>query len=204
MGVTGSFNYGSNLSGGGDPQMKTFTLDTNCIIDVAQSRPDKSHILALRDAHCTGTVNVAVVGISASEKQMSGAYLSTFAAFQAELQSCGLDSLDMLKPVGYWDITFWGWCVWSNPALIALEQAIHAAMFPGSQFELADHIARSAKTEHNAKVEWRNQKCDVLALASHVANRRDVFVTRDADFNAARSVSGVGQIVRPDQAAAML
>ncbi len=116
----------------------------------------------------------------------------------------GLGCLEILKPIGYWDITYWDWCVGSDANLLALEQAIHSAMFPKSQFDLTDHIAKSGKTPSNAEVEWRNQKCDTLALASHVMNRREVFVTRDLDFDGARSLASVGQIVVPSIAATMI
>ena len=188
----------------GEPKVKTFTLDTNCIIDVAESRPSKPHILALRDAHFSGKANVAVVGISASEKQKAGGFLATFETFQEELRTLGLDCLEILKPIGYSDITYMDWCVWSDPSLVALERAIHTAMFPKAHFNRTDHIAYSSRLPKNAEAEWRNQKCDVLALVSHALNRREIFVTRDADFNGAKSISGIGQIVEPAQAAAMI
>ena len=41
--------------------LQTFTLDTNCIIDVAKKRPAAPAVQALADAHTAGRADVAVV-----------------------------------------------------------------------------------------------------------------------------------------------
>jgi hypothetical protein len=53
-------------------QMLTFSLDTNCIIDIEEERPDSVFVRALAGAHACGEANAAVVAISASEKQKKG------------------------------------------------------------------------------------------------------------------------------------
>jgi hypothetical protein len=53
---------------------QTFTLDTNCIIDVAKKRPAARAVQALAEAHTAGRADVAVIAITASEKQPEGHY----------------------------------------------------------------------------------------------------------------------------------
>ena len=48
---------------------RTFTLDTNCIIAVDESRPEAAAILELARTHQTGRASVGLVAISASERQ---------------------------------------------------------------------------------------------------------------------------------------
>lgn len=49
--------------------MITLTLDTNCIIDVAEERPSAVHVRGFLEAARTGTINLALVASSASERQ---------------------------------------------------------------------------------------------------------------------------------------
>lgn len=60
--------------------MLTFTLDTNCAIAIAigEGRPEAKAIRALADAHARGKANVALVAITASERQKDGEPLESF------------------------------------------------------------------------------------------------------------------------------
>ena len=53
---------------------QTFTLDTNCVIDVAEKRPAAKAVQALADAHAAGKADVAVIAITASEKKQDEHY----------------------------------------------------------------------------------------------------------------------------------
>lgn len=57
--------------------IKKYTLDTNCIIDLEESRPDAPHLKKMIVDHNKGKIDLAVVAISASEKS---------ARWQAELE----------------------------------------------------------------------------------------------------------------------
>jgi hypothetical protein len=91
--------------------LQTFTLDTNCIIDVAKKRPAAPAVQALADAHTAGRADVAVVAIAASEKQPDGHYSKDFTEFHNRLVSLGLGHLKVILPMGYWDICFWHQCL---------------------------------------------------------------------------------------------
>jgi hypothetical protein len=47
----------------------TFTLDTNCLIDVDDGRPAAPYVLRLIEAADKGVADVALVASSASERQ---------------------------------------------------------------------------------------------------------------------------------------
>jgi hypothetical protein len=66
--------------------MRTFTLDTNCLAAVDESRTEAVAVRVLAEAHAAGTAHVAVVGISASENQQAEGYIRNFADFREQLR----------------------------------------------------------------------------------------------------------------------
>jgi hypothetical protein len=155
--------------------MATFTLDTNCIIALEKNeQPVARAVRALADAHERGDAKVAIVAISASERQPSGQQLGNFDEFRQRLATLGLGVLEILKPIKYWDLTFWDWDIWPDQAMLALGRRIHEVLFPGDDIDSAEP----------SDPKWRNHKCDVLALWSHIHHARDVFVTNDGTFHA--------------------
>ena len=191
--------------------MLTFSLDTNCLIDIAEGRPDSAAIRALSDAHARGDVGVAVVAISASEKQKTGERLTNFEQFRARLETLALGHLEILKPMLYLDVGFWDWAYWAGPEMVALERKIHDVLFPNVEFLWTDFCGarRWNPNAHPINDKWRNAKCDVQALWSHIHRGRNIFVTGDATFHAVKKLPalislGAGQIVRPQSAVAML
>jgi hypothetical protein len=81
--------------------MVSFTLDTNCIIDVAENRPGAAAIRALADAHAAGEADVALVAVSASERQPGDKYLDNFNVFQERLTALRLNHLTVLPSIAY-------------------------------------------------------------------------------------------------------
>jgi hypothetical protein len=150
--------------------MRTFTLDTNCLIAIDEGRPEAPTVRALADAHRARTAQEAVVAISASERQQGGGHLQSFTAFVERLRQLDLGHLDILQPMAYADIT------------VGLDAAAPAS-----------------------DRRWRNAKCDVQAIWSHIHRKRDVFVTSDGNFhspaNKARLITlGANCIERPSNA----
>jgi hypothetical protein len=187
--------------------MAMFSLDTNCLIDLEEGRPNAAAVRALAEAHRNGRADVAVVAISASERQKSGSRLANFDEFKDRLAALDLTHLRILKPMLYWDVGFWDWAYWAEPDMVTLEQKIHAVLFPGVEFEWKDFCSarsRSPDAEFTDS-KWRNAKCDVQALWSHIYHGRDVFVTGDRGFHAASKrpsllALGAGRIVSPEDA----
>lgn len=167
--------------------MRTFTLDTNCLIAIDERRPEAADVRALADAHAAGKANVAVVAMSASEKQQDGVYIKNFEEFRERLVGLDLAHLDILKPMAYWDIGFWDWCLWSGPDMQSLEKQIHTILFPNVEFSWQDYCRANGLDPATSAPSgnWRNCKCDVQAIWSHIHGKRDVFVTGDRNFVAA-------------------
>jgi hypothetical protein len=103
--------------------LRTFTLDTNCLIAIEKCEPEAAEVRALADAHAAGKANVAVVAMSASEKQQDGVYIKNFEEFRERLVGLDLAHLDILKPMAYWDIGFWDWCLWSGSDMVLHRKA---------------------------------------------------------------------------------
>ena len=187
----------------------TFTLDTNCLIDIEESRPAAAAVRKLADAHATGTADVAVVAMSASERQKNGQHLGSFTEFQARLATLSLAHLSVVLPMMYLDISFWDHCLWVDNAMIGLERQIYAILFPKMQFLWEDYCRDSGiDPPPNAPTgKWRNCKCDVQAMWSHMHGQRQVFVTSDQNFHRNRSALiglGAGRIESPDDACSIL
>lgn len=191
--------------------MKTFTLDTNCILALDESRPEAPDVLKLAAAHAAGTVSVALVAISASERQRQKQQLESFDEFRIRVAVLGLGHLELLKPMGYWDVTFFDYCLWSDGMAQQLERRIHEILFPRIAFLWADYCAAAGLDFSTSALDpkWRNAKCDVQAYWSHVHAAREVFVTSDRNFHqatkrAALTALSGGRIETPQSAAAML
>jgi hypothetical protein len=175
-----------------------------------EGRPEAAAIRSLADAHAAGTAAVAVVAISASERQTGGHYIDNFAQFRGRMAALGLAHLDILQPIMYWDITFWDYSLWSDHAMQALEQQIHEVLFPNAEFLWQDYCRAHALDPSSTPTgRWRNRKCDVLAIWSHIHGNRDVFVSSDGNFHiaakkAALVALGARHIEYPDDAVSLL
>jgi hypothetical protein len=173
--------------------MLSLSLDTNCVIALDEVRKDpRSHraaeakaIRTLVDAHTTRRADVALVAISASERQKDNVPLENFSIFQERLASLGLAHLELLHPMLYFDVTFWDASLWSDEEMQALERSIHEILFPNIPFLWSDYCAANGFDPNREAPDrkWKNAKCDVQAFWSHVWRKRDVFVTSDENFH---------------------
>src|SRR5207245_11565393 len=84
-------------------------------------------------------------------------------------------------------------------------------MWSFTQACLFEYLGRTSPTAaiEEPDPKWRNAKCDTQALWSHVYHKRDVFVTRDANFLKKTKLPGLaalgaGQILVPRDAAVLL
>lgn len=191
--------------------MWTFTLDSHCIISIDEGGQDAAFVRRLIDAHTAGKAQVAVVAISAAEKQRTGSYLDNFDAFRDRLAALGLAHLEILKPMACFDISFPGWCIEADEGMAALEKQVHDILFPQSQFTWEDFADANSLDPDSLSPhgDWRSRKCAVQEMWTHIHSKRDVFVTADDEFHkpakkAALAALGAAQIERPAQAAALL
>lgn len=163
--------------------MISFTLDTNCIIDIDEGRPAASSVIALLSAWAVGGADLALVASSASERQSGGMYLSNFEAFDQRRKQLGFAGVPLLPSMARWDLSFFGQSLYASPEGVAREALIYGALFPSSPFEWADYA--ESKGVHvydnggSAYARWRNQMLDAQALWAHEHAERQVFVTSD-------------------------
>jgi hypothetical protein len=189
-----------------------FTLDSNCLFEVDECRSEAQHVLKLVQAHLDKRASVAVVAISASERQRSGKPLEQFGEFEARLQAMGFGALEMIYPILYFDVTFWDRSVFTDKAGVELEENIQRILFPGIPTAWADYCAAISSDVNapnaGALIKWRNAKCDVQAMWAHTTAKRDVFVTLDQNFLKSKRASLIalcgGRIETPSSAAALL
>lgn len=113
--------------------MLKFTLDTNCIIDVAEERPAARHVRRLLDAAGSGIISLALVASSASERQQAGGFLESAALFKERCASLGFGNLELLLPLARWNFSFWDMALWAGPESEAREEAIYRILFPRSE-----------------------------------------------------------------------
>jgi hypothetical protein len=212
--LVGGYNVGvttirDRQVGIGGRVLRTFTLDTNCLIDIDENRPAAREIRALADAHAAGAAEVAVIAISASENPRPGQSIRDFSEFKSRLVTLGLAHLKIVMPMMYWDVSFWNHGLWADDAMVDLERQLHSILFPNEEFTWEDYCrANSACPPPNSPSgKWRNHKCDVQAIWSHIHAGREVFVTTDGNFHKRKSdliALGADQIKCPIDAAKLL
>lgn len=176
--------------------MNRFTLDTNCIIDLEENRPNAEHVRAIVEAWKSGHIELAVVAVSASENQKCGTANRDFTAFENKLDNAGLSGVQHLLPLAKWDVFYWDHALWSDDGMEKLEEEIRSCLFPGIQVKPPSDI------EENSA--WRNQFCDVLVAWSNAFHKWGYLVTSDNNFHdhkAELNQLGVGEILYPRDAA---
>jgi hypothetical protein len=190
--------------------MVNVTLDMNCIIDLENGQGAATHVKSLIKTHEEKKIKLRVVAISASEKKRDGTYASNFSEFKNRIAAIGLGATEVLKPLGYFDITYYDWCVavdGENGPMVNLERKVHETLFPEIQFSYQEFCKKS-RIDINAQPidhRWRNAKCDVLSLWCHIYYGSGIFVTEDNNFRRPMKkrplmALGAGEILRPEAA----
>lgn len=116
--------------------------------------------------HEDQNINLRVVAISASERKIDWTYASNFADFKKKIAEVGLGNVEILRPIGYWGVTFWDWCLWTGNKKIELERKIHGILFPDIEFNYKEFCKKHSLDIEDRKRDrrWLNAKCNVLAL----------------------------------------
>lgn len=193
--------------------MLSMTIDTNCIIAIENSEPAAEPLKRLVQAHRDGRVDLALVSVSASERQPGDTFMSNYQEFTDRVNAAGLSKLKVLNTIGYFGMSFWGVGLYGGtPGMLSREQSIHEALFPTIPFRWPEFAAANGldvENDSNSRgaKNWRNAFCDRQMYWAHDHNDRDVFVTSDRNF--ARRLTGHpafpnAAIRTPDQAAELL
>jgi hypothetical protein len=186
------------------------TLDHNCLIALENNESQASYIKELLAMQDNNEVATRVVGIGASERLKGGAYAANFNEFKSHLAAIGLAQLEILQPIMYWGITFWDWGIYADDQMVRLEREIHEVLFPNIEFDYVLFCQRQGFSPDSKEVDrkWRNAKCDVLTMWSHIYYSGDIFVTADIpaflrETKKTQLVAlGAGDILTPAEAAA--
>ena len=173
-----------------------FTLDTNCIIDLEENRPNAEHVRKIVQAWKNGKIELAVVAVSASENQKSGITNRDFSEFENKLVNVGLDGAQHLLPLAKWDVVYWYHALWSDNDMERLESGIRGILFPNISVKPPEAIDQNSK--------WRRDFCDILVAWSHAFHKWDYLVTSDKNFHdhkdELRKV-GINEVLYPKDAA---
>lgn len=173
------------------------TLDHNCIINLDNGTEIGKRVGAIvsaEDHHCF------VVNIGASEMRQKGVTPDHYEKFEELLASAKVAHLPRLNPMGIYDVTFWGRCVYADDAMSKLSKAIEAVLFPGMP---TVDIAREG-LDSPAGSKWLNQLCDIHSMWCHIKNGNEVFLTTDTNFTKETKLPklialGAGQIRHPNE-----
>lgn len=184
------------------------TLDHNCIIALENNEPDAPYLRRLIAVHNLNKISLRVAAIGSSERLPSGGYPSHFSSFERRVAALGLQQIEFSLPVGKWGITFWGRSVWASTQSESLERAIHVILFPDIEFEYQDFCMKRGLDPVNSGElgeTWRNAKCDVLALWSHINDGGNIFITSDRNYHKQSKkpqliALGAGDILKPEEA----
>jgi hypothetical protein len=183
-------------------------LDTNALIDLENERPPAPYIRQLLSAFAAKKIDLSVLGISASENPKSGKQLRNFSEFQNLLNTLGCSSINCLKPIGYWDITFWDWSISPTDQDTQLLHSAHRLMFPNIDPDWQTFAASNGHDANDpiskASAKWRNAHCDAQAVWACIRYDQDFFVTSNTtDFQRhATELANLGmkRIVTPHEA----
>ena len=164
----------------------SFTLDTNCIVDVDEARPNAANILRLLELQKLNKLRIGLAVSSASERQKDNGFLSNFAEFNARRDKLGFGNCELLPCVGMFGVTFWNNCLWGSEETNNRERQIFACMFSTKAFEwaeaaMANDVDPEDKT-NQVYLKWRNTRLDVKAFWAHENAGLDFFVTSDKEF----------------------
>ena len=186
--------------------MTKITLDTNVIVSLEENRASAPVIKELIELHNKGEVKLGVVAISGSERNREGTYPKNYNEFQNKLENVGLENVDILIPMEYWDICFWDHGLWSDDQMEKLEREIHEILFPNIEFDFQKYCEKNSINLNDTNTKqyrkWRNAKCDVQMIWAHIYFKRDVFITEDDNFRKKSKIEellrlGAGKILEP-------
>jgi hypothetical protein len=172
-------------------------LDTNCLIDLEENRPDAVHLRKLIATWKEGRIDLAAIAVSASENQQIGVANESFERFELKLANVGLDGAHHLLPLSVWDFGYWDHTLWTSSEMAALASTIQGILFPGVPADPPTNPIENSK--------WRNQMCDVLVAWCCVYHEWGCLVRGDGNFHDHRAelaTLGLREVLYPADAAA--
>ncbi|MBC8276899.1 MAG: hypothetical protein H8E46_01600 [FCB group bacterium] len=189
-----------------ESKVKKVTLDTNCIVSLEINDGNAFYIRELIKLHLEKKTKLGVVAISGSERNRERNYPNNYNEFQKRLENAGLENVDILLPMLYWDICFWDHGLLTNDQMEKLEREIHEILFPNIEYDIKKfcEINNLDLEDKNSPLyqKWINMKCDVQMIWAHIYHKRDIFVTDDDNYRKESKLPALiklaaGQIFKP-------
>ncbi len=195
------------------------TFDHNLLIDLESDNGATGKALRqLVSLHDAEQITIRVSAIGASERLKGKTYVPDFSAFHERVRRLSQREFEILRPLGYYDITYWDWCMYADDGTPEneLEQKIHEVLFPEIEFKWQAYAQvngedpnQAAQTQSREWQKWRNRKCDVLTIWCHIYYAGDAFVTTDDHFHQATKKPvlislGAKSILYPAEAASWI
>lgn len=166
------------------------TLDNNCIVALENNEADAPYIHEIIALHKNKKITLRLATISASERQPGGRYASHFQEFQARVTRLGLATIEtldnpslMLKHPAHWGMSYWV-TLRTVTILRSTWSAGFITYYFLKQILNQTYCLKRGLDVNNPDIEknWRNKRCDVLGLWSHIVYNGDIFVTADKRF----------------------
>ncbi len=185
-----------------------FALDTNCIIELDEQRVQANELRHLSELAKVKQIYLSILGISASENQKGGGSLSNFSDFTKRLTTLDLAHLEVLKPIGFYDITYWDWSIEAQEAELNLLDEIWKTMFPkiNRDWKYFAEINNVALDDLSTKVfrSWKNAMCDAQIAWATIKYEHYALITLNTkDFQKNQSALrklGLKNILTPKEA----
>jgi len=191
----------------GEEVMKTFTLDTNCLIDLENEAPSAEHIRKLYRYHTTGKIRLCLPAVAASEHPKKGREIKTFDCFIQRISDAGMPDVELLRPYMFMNLSFLDYSMLTDDHMMKLDKDIHQILFPQLPYRYAEYCSLREQNPEKLPIErkWRNAKCDVMIAWCHIYHHGDVMVTRDGNYLKATKkprllALGAGKILSPEEA----
>lgn len=166
--------------------MQSFTLDTNCMISVERNQADKEAVLELVNVAKKGGADVALVASTASERQIDGSLLDSFADLVKRLQKLGFGHLEIILPIGHTNFGYINHCLIADEARLQREEEIFEGLFPKSSYswsKFAENALIDAEDHTTVSYyKWRNKMIDTQMYWAHEHHKRNIFVSSDKNF----------------------
>jgi len=159
-------------------------FDTNLVIDVEEKRESYKDILDLLELEKQNKLKIHIPVIIASEKTINTNKITNFKQFKEYMKNLGFKNTELLKPICYFGISFWNYCILAGDEIVKLAKKIHNLLFKNIEFDHGDYCKnRNLHPNDGIQKEWRNAIIDTLILWSAIYYDKKILVTRDGDFH---------------------
>jgi len=98
------------------------------------------------------------------------------------VETLGFKEVEFTKPIGYCDLSFLDYCVYSGEEAEKLDHDIHKILFSSIEPKYDDFCKKRGIDSKTCNHKWINAKVDVLVLWCHIYYNKDILVTHDENF----------------------